>query len=398
MKRASVLVFFSLFVCLLASASVVNAGGFALYEWSNRGVAMATTGYAIAGDASVIATNPALMTKLEGKHGLAGAVVIAPQSTVTVDGHKNKTKANKFVVPHLYYTQQMESNENVWLGIGVFTRFGLGTEYDKDWNGKASLQDVELESVSVNPNIAFKLSDQLSLAVGIEILRGGIKLNQFPGVVVSANTVGYGIGGNLAVHYDFNDQWSAGLTWRAPMKLVTEGSGQKGALNSATAGQTIESTLPGSYTLGIGYKPFENWSWEFDVLHTRWDSVDAMTYSGIIDKEHELHYKNTWRFQLGTEYWAKEWLALRFGYVYDQTPTSGGYASFMLPANDRQLFSTGLGFKWDKWTADWSFMYVTTKERKGLGIEKPTAPGTNYRVDFTNGKTWITGLSLGYQF
>ena len=61
MKRASVLVFCGLFVCLMASASVVQAGGFALYEWGARSTAMATTGYAQAGDASVIATNPALM-------------------------------------------------------------------------------------------------------------------------------------------------------------------------------------------------------------------------------------------------------------------------------------------------------------------------------------------------
>jgi long-chain fatty acid transport protein len=155
MKRAVFAGICSLFVCLLATASGVHAGGFALYEWSNRGVAMATTGYAIAGDASVIATNPALMTKLEGSHALAGAVLISPQSTVMVDGVKNKTKANIYTVPHAYYTHQSEANENVWLGVGMFTRFGLGTHYQDNWSGKNALQSVDLESVSLNPNIAF---------------------------------------------------------------------------------------------------------------------------------------------------------------------------------------------------------------------------------------------------
>jgi long-chain fatty acid transport protein len=381
----------------LAAASSVYAGGFALYEWSNRGVAMATTGYAIAGDASVVATNPALMTKLDGSHALAGAVVISPQSTVIVDGHKNKTKAKKFVVPHAYYTRQMESNENVWFGVGTFTRFGLGTYYDKEWNGQGGLQYVDLESISLNPSMAFKFNDNLSVAAGVEILRGGIKLQKQVGAaIISANTLGYAVGGNLAAHYDFNDQWSAGLTWRAPMNMVTEGSGQLGGASSGTNGQTIEATLPGSYTLGVGYKPMDNWSWEFDVVHTRWESVDGMTYSGIINNFDDLHYKNTWRFQLGTEYWATDWLALRFGYAYDQTPTRAGYASFMLPANDRQLYSTGLGYKLDNWNVDWSFMYVTTKERSGLGITNPL--GGSYAVDFKDGKTWITGLSVGYAF
>ncbi len=402
MKRTSAVFFCFLFVCVLASASAVQAGGFALYEWSNRGVAMATTGYAIAGDASVIATNPALMTKLEGKQALAGAVLISPQSTVVVDGHKNKTKAKIFTVPHAYYTQQLESNENVWLGIGVFTRFGLGTYYDEGFNGISSLEYVNIESQSVNPNIAFKFNDKFSMAVGLEVLKGEIQIQKRvgpAGFMVSAHTEGYSVGGNIGFHYDITDQWSAGFTWRAPMRMYTTGSAQNdipGQQGSTGEGQEVHSTLPGSYTLGLGYKPIEDFNIEFDVIHTRWDSVDALTFSGdVLNNKEELHYKNTWRFQLGAEYWAQDWLALRLGYAYDQTPTRAGHASFMLPANDRQLFSTGLGFKWDNWKADLSFMYVTAKGRTGLSIDNPTVPSA---VEFKDGKTWITGASIGYEF
>ncbi len=397
MKRASVVVFCCLFTFILTSASIVQAGGFALYEWSNRGVAMGTTGYAQGVDASVIATNPALMTKLEGKHALAGFAMIAPHSTVVVDGHKNKTKNNIYTVPHAYYVQQMESNKDVWLGVGLFTRFGLGTHYDKNWNGKAGLQYVDLTSQSLNPNIAFKFNDKFSMAVGVEVLKGAINLQKdILGTIVSARTEGYAVGGNVAFSYEIDDQWSAGFTWRAPMKMFTSGAGQQGASNDKLD-QTIESTLPGSYSLGVAYKPLEDWVVEFDTIYTRWDSVDAMTYSGVVNTKDELKYKNTWRFQVGTEYWAKEWLAVRFGYAYDQTPTRAGNASFMLPANDRQLYSTGLGFKWDKWTADWSFMYVTAKSRSGLSIDNPSAAG-DYAVEFKDGKTWISGVSIGYAF
>jgi long-chain fatty acid transport protein len=41
-------------------------------------------------------------------------------------------------------------------------------------------------------------------------------------------------------------------------------------------------------------------------------------------------------------------------------------------------------------------MYVKTKERHGLGIAKPL--GGSWDVDFEDGKTWISGLSLGYAF
>ncbi|MDC0335761.1 outer membrane protein transport protein [Pseudodesulfovibrio sp.] len=401
MKRASALIFCCLFACLLASASVVQAGGFALYEWSQRGIAMATTGYAQAGDASVIATNPALMTKLEGKHVLVGATLIAPQTSVYLDGSENKTKAKVFTVPHAYYTQQMESNENVWLGVGLFTRFGLGTYYDDTWAGKSSLQYVDVKSVSLNPNIAFKFSDDLSVAAGIEILKGSFDLQKdLSGIgrsIISFHTSGYGVGGNIGMSYDINDEWSAGLTWRAPMKLYTTGSADYSWANiSSEDGQEISATLPGSYTLAFAYEPTDDWVFEFDLIHTRWEATKAISYDGSISSTTQLNYKNTWRGQLGAEYWTTDWLAVRLGYAYDQTPTRAGDASFMLPANDRHLFSTGLGYKMNNWKIDWSFMYVVTKERKGLGISD--GAGSNWTVDFKGGKTWITGMSVGYEF
>ncbi|MEF2230553.1 MAG: outer membrane protein transport protein [Pseudodesulfovibrio sp.] len=396
MKRVSVQCVLVFCACLLLAAGNARAGGFALYEWSNRGLAMGTTGYAQGVDASVIATNPALMTKLDGKHALGGVILISPQTTVNYNGNKNKTKANIFAVPHAYYTQQMESNDKVWLGVGMFTRFGLGTEYDDNWPGKAYLQYVDLESTSFNPNIAFKVTDDFSLALGVEVLRGSIDLQRnVAGNIISAHTVGYAIGGNVAMQYDINDEWSAGFTWRAPMEMSTTGSGQRGALAS-TDNQQVKATLPGSYTLGVSYQPLEDLTFEFDVVHTRWDSVDAMQYDGVITTKNELYYKNAWRFQLGAEYWATDWMALRAGYVYDQTPTRAGYASFMLPANDRRLFSGGLGFKWDKWTADMSFMYITTKERKSVTVSDPTLGSVT--SDFKNGQTWASGLSIGYEF
>lgn len=404
MKRVSALLFCCLFVCVMASASMVHAGGFALYEWSNRGIAMGTTGYANAGDASVIATNPALMTELAGKHALVGAAIVAPQTTVVLDGVKNKTLAKKFVVPHAYYTQQMESNENVWLGIGLFTRFGLGTHYDEKWMGRSALQYVDVKSTTLNPNIAFKFNDNFSAAVGVDILKGSMDLqkdmSRYGGAngIVSFHTEGYGVGANLGLTYKIDDKWTTAFTYRSPIKFDTTGSADVNLSTGSVdtdSGQHIYSTLPSSYTVAVAFEPIEQWTMEFDVLYTRWELTKELSYEGAFDSKTALHYKNTWRFQFGSEFWAKEWLAVRFGYVYDQTPTRAGEASFMLPANDRQLISTGLGYKENGWKVDWSFMYVMTKERNGMEISDGV---TKWDVDFENGRTWITGVSVGYEF
>ena len=289
MKRASIFVF-CLAICLLASASVVQAGGFALYEWSTRGVAMGTTGYAQGIDASVIATNPALMTQIPGKDVHAGATMISPQSSVILDGHKSKTKAKVFTVPHAYYSQQMESNENVWLGVGMFTRFGLGTHYDDNWQGRGSLQYVDVESVSLNPNVAFKFNDHLSVAVGAEVLKGAFDLQKTINIgtdrIVSFHTDGIGFGGNIGLHYQFDDQWAAGFTYRSPMHLATTGSGQNEVTGaSSTTEQGLSATLPSSYTLAASYKPTDNWVLELDTVYTRWEVTDKIEYTGTTTAE-----------------------------------------------------------------------------------------------------------------
>lgn len=391
MKRTSSIFICFLFVCLLGNASTVSAAGFALYEWSNRGIAMGTTGYTFYGDASVVATNPALMTQHEGGEMLVGVAAIAPSSDVVVAGSEQKTKDKTHLVPHAYYTQQVE--DDVWLGIGMFTRFGLGTRYKDGWPGAAELQYVNLKASSVNPTIAFKFSEDFSAAVGVELLKGGMQLERS---AMTANTNGWGVGGNIGLNYMLSDEWSTALTYRAPIKFFSSGTGavKVGAASFHTEEFEIAATLPDSLTFGLGYKPMENWSLEFDTIFTHWELTNKMTFSNVPllgTIEDKLDYKNSWRFQLGTEYWATDWLALRAGYIYDVTPTVGYEASYMLPVNDRQLYSTGLGFKIADFKIDWSFMYVTTKGRTGLTI------GGN-PVEFKNGKTWISGLSVGYEW
>ena len=270
----------------------------------------------------------------------------------------------------------------------MYTRFGLGTKYEKDWAGVADLQYVNLKSVTINPNVAFKFNDNFSLAVGLDLLKGGLQLEK---TGFQANTNGWGVGGNIGLHYKYDDQWAAGFTYHTPIKFFSEGSATHAGLGNTKDAQEIETTLPSSFTLGVGYKPLEEWIIEFDAIFTRWELTDKMVYSGWLNKTDYLDYKNAWRFQLGTEYWVKEWLAFRAGYVYDVTPTVGYEASYMLPANDRQLFSTGLGFKFNDIKIDWSLMYVTIKERTGLTIG-------GVPVEFKNGKILISGVSVGYEF
>jgi long-chain fatty acid transport protein len=158
--------------------------------------------------------------------------------------------------------------------------------------------------------------------------------------------------------------------------------------------------FPASYTVGLGITPTEDLTLEFDVVYTQWEQFDRIEFEfGPTflpgGQPEDFNYKSTWRFQLGAEYKLTESLAMRAGYVYDQTPIRHEYASPMLPANDRQMFTLGAGYKWNSWTFDVAGMYLVSKSRHGM---TKSDGATSYRMDFENGRTWGLGSSIGYTF
>ena len=234
-------------LCLLTSLFLLPsqrafAEGFAIMENSARGMGLAGGLIARGGDASTLAYNPAAMTLLEGTQMQANLAVsqfywgVDTRDKAGNDTGNFHSAHQTWPIPAFYITHQI--NDNVWFGLASYTRFGLGVKYPNEWPGGYNLQSVQLITSSLNPNIAFKLNDHLSLALGVEVmgasmqmrknlssyapLAAGSALYGDPGDV-SINGHGVSFGGNVALHARLNDQWSLGLTYRAPMSLKVSG-------------------------------------------------------------------------------------------------------------------------------------------------------------------------------
>lgn len=170
MKRIASLL---LAACLLAAPQLTGkaqAEGFALSDFGARGTALAGGMVARADDPSAVAWNPAGITQLPGTQIMVGMTAIQPSGTVdTVDrfgiGRSTDVDKHTWANPHAYLTHQF--SDNLWGGIGIFSRFGLGNSYPTNWPGRENLKYVSLKTVSLNPNLAFKINDNLSLAVGL---------------------------------------------------------------------------------------------------------------------------------------------------------------------------------------------------------------------------------------
>ena len=415
----------SILLCFFTSAAW--AEGFGLYEYSARGIALGGAMVARTPDPSCVAYNPALLTRLPGTHMMLGTSTVTPSGSMYTNlpggGEvSTKLKDSTWVMPHIYFTHQI--NDRLTFGIGEFTRFGLGFEYPENWPGRYNIYSVSMLSASLNPTLAFKVNDELSRAAGVEGVFVNLDLQKrapltIPGVGnldVDSNiqdAQAFGIGFNLAAHYQFNDQWAAGVSYRSSIKTKAFGHTEftKREYTGAPEGKAIADAafeqnfnngqahatviLPESVSMGVSYSPIPELSFEVGAIWTRWSSFKNLRIylpNGVLS-ESRKDWNNAWRLNAGVEYQALDWLTLRAGYVYDRSPMNEMYEDYLVPTDGRHIYSAGLGFSWDNWTLDLAYAYIDA-----IGREYDYNPQRGVHKSKAYGHTNIFSMSVGYEF
>ncbi|MDL2279987.1 outer membrane protein transport protein [Desulfovibrio sp. OttesenSCG-928-G11] len=410
--------------CFLAMSGTAFAEGFALYEYGARGIALGGAVMARGNpDPSTLAYNPALMTRLDGARVQAGITAIMPRGKMewTEQNGNNGTthlRDNNWFMPHFYYTQQL--SEDWFLGVGEFTRFGLGFEYPSSWPGRFNIYEVSLLTASINPNIAWRATDKLSLAAGVEVMYVTLDLRkrgelsprlpagnrEFDINIKGADA--FGVGGNFALHYQFNEQWAIGAQYRSKIRVHAFGDASFNNIsvpdtaypdilkNDGTAHAAV--VFPDSLAGGLSFTPIPELSFEVGAVWTRWSTFRSLNISfdnALLGQQPSWkHWKDTMRYNFGVEWAALDWLTLRGGFVYDESPMTEGWEDYLVPTNDRYIWSAGLGFHWDNWTVDLSAAFIDAIGRRYA--ENPDTHVLRSRAKASD--TYIYSLSVGYKF
>lgn len=416
-------------VLVISGVGLSYGGGFALYEFSARGMALGGFSMGRADDPSALSYNPAGITQLSGKQFQGGTVVYAPMVTVATTnpytGEKQKTRVKRdyWIAPNLHYTHQL--TDRMWLGLGIFSRFGLATEFDDDWPGRYNNQFSRLETYSLNPNLAYRLTDNLSLAAGAEVMRMDVKIDQaidgspFFGLPITNNPAtrdadikmklrgdSWGYGFNLALHYVPSDMFRFGLAYKSPVRQKLRGTAR---FDSPVDHPVFfrrtdvkgDVTLPDMISAGVAVYPVDSLSLEFAAVYTFWSRYDKMKFNfkdpvlfGESSHSTKKSWRDVWRLQFSVEYSLSPLLDLRASYVFDQTPDPDRRADYLIPTNDRHLFSVGAGLNWEAWTLDMTYSYLLISKRN---IKARVEEGV-FDSSFSSGRAHFVALSLGYRF
>ena len=393
-------------VLSLPAAQAAFAEGFGVYEWSAAGTAMGEAYMFGEEDPSVLAYNPAQITKLDGTYFSIGASLVNPDTKVLFNQLNPFTNFGKStlweneydpaVIPYMYYATK--AGKNSWWGVAMFSRFGNQIEYDDLWPGRYDTIFSGIKGFTVQPTYAFKIGNKLSAAVGLDI--NYVKLRMRKNAPLISKTMPPSFEGDAATDlegdtvnlgwlaslmYDFDDKTSLAVTYRSRIKHTMDDADiyfntPMGNMKSGASGVV---TLPDSVSIGLGHKFNDRTRVELNAVWTNWETYNALNIYfdnpilGVMgmpmESLNEKNWEACWRYGIGIEHkLSKQWSILA-GYVFDESPIPDSTMDFTVPTGDRHRGSLGFKYRFKEnheivfaYTGIWADNRYTQSRVKGV--------------------------------
>lgn len=418
---------------LLASALAVVAGSasaaaFQLAEVSTSGLGRAYAGEAaIADNAAVVATNPALMSLLKQPEISVGAIYVDPNINLTspMPGFAYKNIAPNALVPTVYGVYPI--NEKFAVGGGLNVNYGLATEFDDKYAGGFLGGKTDLTAINFNLSGAYRVTEKFSVGLGLNAVHAKAKLERYAGVALKlkvpnvaplaalpANTVisklqgdKWGFGWNAGLVYEFNERNRIGVAYHSQVDINFKGqysnqfpSALAQVLSTqgitATDGKEIPGTLhlplPAYWEISGYHKMTDRFAMHYSYKYTQWSKFKELRAKGtdgktLFSKTEE--FRDSSRIALGASYDVTDALTVRTGIAYDES-AADEHNTISIPDTDRTWFSVGATYHFTpNVSIDAGFAHLKGKKNtfKEEGVPFTSKASAN-----------LYGLNVNYRF
>ncbi len=351
------------------------AGGIGIGTQSGSGLGNAYSGGAAAAeDASTVWYNPAGMTALQGAYNFAIATNILKPSFKfsnsastgvyaapgTGDGGDGGDWA---VVPQGYFSMSLSPNWKA--GVAFNVPFGLKTEFAPGWRGQLTGIKSDVKTYNLNPSVAYKLSDSVSLGAGFSWQRLEAELTSAANAAgtniatLKASDSSYGF--NLGALVNLTPTIRYGIAYRSKIDYKLEGTTTLSAFAPGNGGATADLTVPENLSLSIMGAVSPEWDLMADATYTRWSRFQQLvalrttaSVAGAVGSTITtlpFNWRDTWRFSVGANYKPNQTWKFRAGLAIDQTPTNDIDRTARLPDQDRTWVAFGAQYKMSKTSA-----------------------------------------------
>ncbi|MDE3957586.1 outer membrane protein transport protein [Glaesserella parasuis] len=410
------------------SAAGASAAAFQLAEVSTSGLGMAYAGNAaVADNASVVATNPALMTKFKQVEISAGGVYVDADVDVegsfkgsfnrTVNGRATPSSATgnanakdiipSAIVPNLYVVAPI--SERFAVGGGVNVNYGLKSEFEKTYSAGVLAGKTKLSAVNYNFSSAYDLGYGFSFGAGLNAVHAKATLERHFGALnpmaptaTASRLKGdkWGFRWNVGLTYDINENNRLGVAYHSPVDLRFKGKyvGTQSA-NVEIPGR-LNLELPAYWEISGYHKLTEKLAVQYSYKKTHWNSFQelrAIDNNGKVLLQKDKKFNNNSRIALGVSYDVIEALTLRAGIAYDES-ASVAHPSISIPDTYRTWYTLGATYRFTP-NLSVDLSYARLSGSKNTFTESQVTAVTSAVGEFKVKSTAnLYGLNVNYKF
>ena len=251
----------------------VFASGFGLYEPSTVYHAMGGAVVGKAMDASANFANPATLTDLTNIWVTVGFITEHPRAQVRGStggkswGEDQTCDSGLFWLPHFQLAVPLPGD--FVFGLGAGAEYGLGTSYGDSSPLAWSSTETTVQGYVINPNLAYKITDKWSVAVGLRWLY--FDFEQYSNPHISQSGYDFGVAGNhlkgdngwnslgwvVGTKYDILDNLSVGVVYKSEIDATIKGSTSTrirnlndNTVNAVADGQAAQALIANGLTPG----------------------------------------------------------------------------------------------------------------------------------------------------
>ncbi len=399
-------------VMAVCAASAAHAAGFMLTEQSAGALGRAYAGVGVDGtDISGVYYNPATMTLHPGTAIQAGFVAVGLDLAFEgKDEAGNPTSENgqynTQAIPHGYISHQI--SDSVWIGLAMTVPFGMGTEYKDGWAWNNRGISAEVLTFDFNPNVAWKVSDKLSLGAGMSIQYAAADLKlKSSGMYseVDADSLAWGF--NLGLMWSPLENLRFGLSYRSRVNHNADGDLE---LTNPLNGNLVMPALDATATIATPAWAMATAAWDVnDFLSlyatfrwTDWSTFDELSIkTKTVTSTIENKWQDTYLVSVGADLRFTNWWTFRAGIGYETSAVDDPkYRTAIIPDADRLWLALGSSFKaTENMQIDVSAAWLHgIGERNLWGSTKPDGSDLREVGKFEDLDAYLFGVQLVYKF
>jgi long-chain fatty acid transport protein len=335
-------------------ASEACAGGLYLYELGTEDLGLANAGSAArAQDASVIANNPAGMTRLQGHQFTVGAQLLYGDLDYALNDSSLEGPGN--VVGWMpggsaFYSHSV--NNDLKLGVGLYGNFGLSLDFGDTWAGRNLVKEATLMGLTLQPSLAYRLNDKWSIGAGVGINYGIFSLTRDltaprGGNEVEQDDTDVAPNVKLGVLFEPSARTRLGLTYTSKVdyEFDVDATGTLPRLGrSWTLPVNAMIDAPQQVMLSAVQTLNDKWSLLGEIGWQDWSTLSETEVTvNTITTTSQLGYQDTWHAAVGAQYQLTPDTRINFGVAYDSSMyEEQGDISMVLPAGASWRFGTGV--------------------------------------------------------